>query len=73
MNDWQNYLVLGLVGWAAAYLVRRVWLHGKSQRASASCGGCAGCSAQPADGVSKKSIGTPLPSSIVQIKLNESA
>lgn len=45
MNDWQNWIVAGIVLVAAAYVLREAWLVCVAKtRAGGSCGGCTGCS-----------------------------
>jgi hypothetical protein len=42
--NWQDYIALGIVAVAAAYLARRAWLV-VARRKSAGCGGCGTCAA----------------------------
>jgi hypothetical protein len=44
MNDWQNWIVAGIVVAAAAYILRAAWqVCVSKKRAKGSCGGCTGC------------------------------
>jgi hypothetical protein len=44
MNDWQNWIVAGVVAAAAMYVLRAAWkVCIAKKRAKGSCGGCTGC------------------------------
>lgn len=45
MNDWQNWVVTGIVLAAAGYVLRETWLIciAKKKKAGGHCGTCTGC------------------------------